>query len=106
MKIIDADELKKELLRLGFYPAIVAGAIERLERKSGWIPCSERLPEDDEKVLVTDEDGMVYPEILWYGYADSDDEKMCFHRWDDELYNLYIVKAVAWMPLPEPWKGE
>lgn len=72
----------------------------------GWIPCSERLPEDDEMVLVTDKDGMVYPEILWYGYANPDDEKMCFHRWDDEMYNLYRVNAVAWMPLPEPYKGE
>ena len=58
-----------------------------------WIPCSERLPESDKKVLVQTKDGLM-TDGRWTGdiWFTTDD------------YSCY--KVVAWMPLPEPYKAE
>lgn len=65
-----------------------------------WIPCSERLPSDGEYVLVAEK---------WHGYVwmwrlqHIDDEP----TWEVNGYNIDIDEAVAWMPLPKPYrKGE
>lgn len=58
-----------------------------------WIPVTESLPKSNQIVLVT-EDGEVKlcTYELWYGYG----------------YGFYGSrgKVTAWMPLPEPYKGE
>lgn len=61
-----------------------------------WIPCSERLPKVDnisKRVLVTTSWGVV--KEAYY----------CVDHWsiDDVDYKFSVA---AWMPLPEPWKGE
>ena len=53
-----------------------------------WIPCSERLPEHGQKVLCCD-DGRIY----------IDERGLLGWRFRVTDYD-------AWMPLPEPWKGE
>lgn len=78
-----------------------------------WVPCSERLPEESGEYLV------------WYDCGE-DMEGCCvenfdagvgaFGRWCDEYDEhtlgfldsefIYFDEAVAWMPLPEPYKGE
>lgn len=59
-----------------------------------WIPCKERLPDDGVNVLVQFIDG--YTEIC----------RLLGGCWE-VLYGEYtgIHTAVAWMPLPEPYKG-
>lgn len=54
-----------------------------------WIPVSERLPEENEMVIVTSEFGNVTLSTYW--------KKSYF--WDDN-------HVIAWMPLPEPYKAE
>ena len=65
----------------------------------GWIPCSERLPGDDEEVIVscTDDSGdydFDYTTVGWHYKG----------LWVVNNERSFLVRA--WMPLPEPWKGE
>ena len=66
------------------------------EPKTEWIPCSERLPEENEVVLTQ--------------ARFADDIKMAVSARID--YNYWTgwgtreVNVVAWMPLPKPWKGD
>jgi hypothetical protein len=63
-----------------------------------WIPMSERLPEMDERVLVTSGG---YDYYVWDCMSNRGDD----YFWEDEegfYHNKYEV--VAWMPLPEPYQ--
>ena len=61
-----------------------------------WIPVTERLPEDEKKVLCILDDGFFC--ILEWASWDW--------LWSDG-HNVYAEKDVThWMPLPEPPKGE
>lgn len=65
---------------------------------SKWIPCSERLPEQNGKYLVTAGEGKFPPRVFEYKNA----EKL---YWENEIGckpNVDYVKA--WQPLPEPYK--
>lgn len=66
------------------------GVIEVLNRMppaQQWIPCSERLPEERGFYLTTTKDKAVY----------------CDHWNEDNFDRTEMV--IAWMPLPEPYKG-
>ena len=54
-----------------------------------WIPCSERLPEYGIQVLTTDKDG----DFELNHIIDEDDGEWFWNG------------AIAWMPLPEPYRG-
>lgn len=80
-----------------------------------WIPCSERLPEDDGRYLCMTKSFNDKPLVDLLSYAhnlhkvdeyDFPQEKNGWYDYDDE-YGYYEDEQVyAWMPLPEPWKGE
>ena len=66
---------------------------EEIEQE--WIPCSDRLPSEDEQdselgVIVTLGNG--YSGLQYDWYHDG--------HWYD--WNGFVV---AWMPLPKPWEG-
>ncbi len=76
-------------------------ALALLPSAQDWIPCSERLPSEGEYVLVTEK---------WHGYVwmwrlQSIDNEPTWEVDGMDWYNADIDEAVAWMPLPEPWKG-
>nr|DAZ06563.1 MAG TPA: Protein of unknown function (DUF551) [Caudoviricetes sp.] len=74
---------------------------ELVERKSEWIPCTERLPEDESYILVSFEN-CTMPDIARY---EENDEGGTFYPGDDEKsYSSYGIFVNAWMPLPEPYK--
>ena len=66
-----------------------------------WIPCSEKLPEDESYILVSFENASM-PDIARY---EENDEGGTFYPGDDEKsYSSYGIFVNAWMPLPELYK--
>ena len=79
--------------------------IKDLPSAQQWIPCSERLPEDWVPVLVT----LKRPERLpaWIkakpeNYFHIVDADVC----ENGEWTVNKKNVIAWMPLPEPYKGE
>ena len=65
------------------------------EHNNGWIPCSERLPEENVNVLIQinfkDDIKIAVSSRIDFNYW------TCFGR---------DVNVIAWQPLPAPYKGE
>ena len=99
----------------GCHPANLAEELAKLPSAQRWIPCSERLPEKDDRYLVTvllyfDE----YPYVSVSSFAhdlESVDKygfegrkRAGWYNYDDEYGYLERDGVVAWMPLPEPYE--
>ena len=71
---------------------------ELVEREAGadqgWIPCSERLPENAMNVIAQFSDGTV-TELRYAGNGIF-----------EGIYEYSTIVIIAWMPLPEPYEGE
>ena len=67
---------------------------EEKDRLGQWIPCSERLPENNTDVIVCFYSGTV-TEMRYWGNG-------IFQG----IYEHTIKVIVAWMPLPEPYREE
>ena len=63
------------------------------EYGNGWIPCSERLPEPNTRVMACSNNGKI--EIDAFG--------MVSQRWLRATKEK--VEIVAWQPIPQPFKG-
>ena len=78
------------------YTSITDEAKEKIARKffadipsaQRWIPCSERLPKKDGYYLTTTCYRQVYEDF-----------------WSEDHFDR-TEAVIAWMPLPEPYKGE
>ena len=70
------------------------------EPKTGWIPVSERLPEDTTKpVLISGNHkglGVYAVDIARYNGG----------MWQYDGFTFPDCDILAWMPVPEPYKGE
>ena len=96
--MIDEKKLIKELSKNSVFEKItnaegknVFEIIEAQPQVGGWIPASERLPEESGNYLVTSK-GSTWV-ANWFNGAWWGIEKKC--RWTD---------VEAWRPLPEPYK--
>lgn len=82
----------------------IVGMLNSLPSQPKWIPVTERLPEKEKKSY----------------WICTDTGYQCKCRWTNNIYGIYesnewgwsifdipqYTKVVAWMTLPEPWKGE
>ena len=78
------------------YRMELLGMITAIEMKHDelvpkWTPVTEALPEEKNMVLVTTVD---------------DDIKTSFLTDKNYWWNIGRGKVTAWMPLPEPWRGD
>jgi hypothetical protein len=81
-----------------------------------WVPCSERLPEEREWI-GTKRFGTTISDEVYVTFEVPDGQRFTDHisfqngklsASDAERMRVWYkgAKPVAWMPLPEPWKGE
>lgn len=70
--------------------------LKQLRKQTQWIPVSERLPEDGKWALFTDGSNISVERYK----KDAIDHFFPQERW------FSFDKAIAWMPLPEPYKAE
>lgn len=75
--------------------------VEQLKESRRWIPVEERLPEEDESVIVCTRHKYVKEGIYTerYGYAMRKGffTETCFEE---------LCDVTAWMPLPEPYRSK
>jgi hypothetical protein len=79
------------------YNRVIREAVEEVKADDDWIPCSERLPDLlDERYLVS---------LAGGGVGVMEYKSTGFHNYGS-FSPVPIETVTAWMPLPEPWKGE
>lgn len=116
MRLIDADELKKDLTRFYDNEVTAKRLIDEqptIEPESKWIPFQVRE--------LTDEEREEHPDWGWIidGDVPEDGQEILISRGDwvttdtfideGECYldgGWEIEKGMAWMPLPDPYKKE
>ena len=79
----------------------IADAILDAPAVNRWIPCSERLPENRERVLVCFRSGTVHIAV-WYGDYDEKGAWKVTSQFPTKLYRTGTISK--WMPMPEPPK--
>lgn len=77
--------------------------IERREPVMRWIPCEERLPEDDTLMLVNYIDERPDAMDIWIGWHEAEN---VWYIDGEEHSREHGNEVIAWMPLPEPYKGD
>ena len=93
-------ELTLETLRM---------AVQALEEKPRWIPCSERLPEMHEEEFC--DETYRTSDMVLFCTADRVHVGCCFRYYNDELFweiedGQRCANVTAWMPMPEAYGGE
>lgn len=78
------------------YRDLMCESILALPSAQQWIPCSERLPELDESVLAT---------TTWNDITIAWRIGICEWFIHEGNTNAETADVIAWMPLPEPYKG-
>lgn len=74
--------------------------------KGEWVSCKDRLPEEDENVLVSVHFDVPRqdPNAGWYVDIASQIDGHWVSYSDEYKIARDLHKVVAWMPLPDPWK--
>lgn len=82
-----------------------------------WIPCSERLPDEEARQYIInnlDGIGYLYPCLLTYRSPNTENvhvvrfyydiDMQCFVNHGEKMCEK--ARCIAWKPLPEPWEEE
>ena len=122
MRLIDADALTEKCgdwyVEEGTEEGFI-GTVKQLidaQPEQRWIPVTERLPEEHEWI-GTKMFGTTISDEVFVTFEAPDGQRFTDHisfqngklsASDAERMRVWYkgAKPVAWMPLPEPWKGE
>lgn len=105
--IIDTRAVREEAMKLYWAlkkyedTGLSPEEVERLKEQHRWIPVEERLPEEDDRVILCTIHGIVkegtYTERYGYAMRKGFFTETCFEE---------LCDVTAWMPLPEPYQKE
>ena len=106
IRVIDSNKLIKAIndgsYEVNLSAVMALGAVVT-QSASQWIPCSERLPEENGQYIVT----VKYEHVDGYEDIYSEHGEWVDDRWDAGYGHCgRVEKILAWQPLPTPWKGE
>ena len=105
-ELIRRNDAIKALYKYNFVTKeVIEREIMDIPSADRWIPCTEREPNEFEDVLVLLSDGTM--DVLQLtDYLDIwGNVKWCHAVHHGLGYSVSGNDIVAWMPLPEPWKG-
>ena len=135
MRLIDADELRKNVLKwmpsdpcgkeekeFSFETDICVSMIMEIDEtptivsEQNWILCSERMPEEREWI-GTKQFGTTISDEVYVTFETPDGQRFAKHisfqngklsRSDAEIMKVWYkgAKPIAWQPCPEPYKGD
>ena len=123
-KMIDEKRLIEEIVNTpteesGYNPVYLSGCatrqleildiIENQPKVGEWIPCSERLPSEEESLYYDDDYDCIVNQEFIVTIEGAEESTVLYYDaiidvWSDEHGNVYDV--IAWMPLPSAYKGE
>ena len=109
MRLVDVSEVVLDYSGLAYinpydfqgiakYFAKQIARMPTIEPEQHWIPCSERLPYNEKRVLCTVQSGEHFCVVPCIFIQST-------RRWLPEVYGNHD-NVVAWMPMPEPYQGE
>ena len=105
MRAIDADALQKEYKqRHNGKRLLLIDVAPTIQPEPHWIPVTENCDcdlMDNEEVLVFQKDGTINGQIRHAMFYDFNGKKK-FVTWEE---GITIYNVLAYMPLPEPYKG-
>lgn len=111
IRVIDSNKLI-EAINTGSYEinlsAVMALGAVATQSASQWIPCSERLPEEDGQYIIA----VKYEHVDGYEDIYSEHGEWFEGHWDAGFGYYHcgrVEKVLAWQPLPtfpKPWEGD
>ena len=103
----DCKEYDQEKHCCNRWTKVIRQSVEEV-KNSQWIPVSEKLPNPWVEVLTTYEyKGKRFVQTAEYAGQNDENGHPLFCAYSDEFApDHYNFVYVAWMPLPEPWRGE
>lgn len=92
--------------------------VDTIDEFGKWIPCSERLPDEGETVLVCFSHGhremWDISRVIEFGRISSDREDAKGTGWEwlnesscdywEPVWDNQVAQVIAWMPIPQPYK--
>ena len=101
-RLIDSNAIAIKYPEVNEMPCVFADLPDGLngqfidaQSEQQWIPCSDRLPEEEGEYLITDDSG---------GIKTIEVDSFMFYE-DGTKDWFYSQNAIAWMPLPKPYGG-
>ncbi len=104
-RLIDADALWMDVIHSMDYCDDFLSFIDAAPTVPQWIPCSERLPTESDDYFCTY--GSLSGWFVDISIYEAEKKEFGFYSENEHGEEVWhpVTNVVAWMPLPEPYKG-